>query len=133
LRDLTDADSAGLRAAYDKAYKDLFGRDIPTMEVEILTWALSISTVHPTPAVLKDVAVAVEATASGQRQLFDADRTDFVTAQVYQRDDLTPGMTLQGPALIMEPQTTTVVTGHFWAKVMAAGHIEIRRKTGDGS
>jgi N-methylhydantoinase A len=132
VRDLTAADGAGLKAAYDKAYEDLFGRVIPSMEVEILTWALSVSTLQPAPSTLSEVAGEIEATASGERELFDADRTEFVTAPVYQRDDLAPGMTLQGPALIMEAQTTTVVSGHFMAIINASEHIEIRRKTGDG-
>jgi N-methylhydantoinase A len=132
MRDLTAADGAGLKAAYDKAYEDLFGRVIPSMEVEILTWALSVSTLQPAPSTLSEVAGEIEATASGERELFDADRTEFVTAPVYQRDNLAPGMTLQGPALIMEAQTTTVVSGHFMAIINASEHIEIRRKTGDG-
>ncbi len=53
------------------------------------------------------------------------------TAPVYQRNDLDPGMTLDGPALIMEAQTTTVVTGHFMAMINSVGHIELRRKQGD--
>jgi hypothetical protein len=42
-------------------------------------------------------------------------------------------MTLSGPALIMEEQTTTVVTGHFSAMVNGAGHIELRRQRGDAA
>ena len=73
------------------------------------------------------------ATASGERNLFDADLTDYVAAPVYQRADLSPGMTLQGPALIAEAQTTTAVTAHFQARIDGAGHIEITRKTGAAS
>ena len=131
VRDLTEADGAGLKAAYDQAYEELFGRVIPSMQVEILTWALSVATVQPPTDRQDDVPGDVAANATGQRQLFDADQTDFVTALVYQRDDLAPGMSLPGPALIMEAQTTTVVSGHFTANVIGAGHMELRRKTGD--
>ncbi len=129
-RALTKDDGPALRAAYDKAYSDLFGRDIPSMEVEILTYALSVATVQPTPPAQQAVEDAGSATANGERKLFDADLTDFVAAPVYQRADLSPGMTLQGPALIAEAQTTTAVTAHFEARVDGAGHIEITRKTG---
>ena len=132
-RALTKDDGPALRAAYDKAYVDLFGRDIPSMEVEILTWALSIATIQPTSPAQADVSDAGAAAASGERKLFDADLTDFVAAPVYQRADMSPGMTLQGPALIAEAQTTTAVTSHFQAKVDAAGHIEISRKTGEAA
>jgi N-methylhydantoinase A len=132
-RALTEADGPALRQAYDKAYADLFGRDIPSMEVEILTWALSIATKQAVPPEQAEVADAGPATASGERKLFDADLTDFVAAPVYQRDSLVPGMTLQGPALIAEAQTTTAVTAHFQARLDAAGHIELTRKLGEPS
>ena len=131
VRDLKEADGAGLKAAFDKAYEDLFGRVIPSMQVEILTWALSISTVQPPTDLREEVARGPIAPTTGEQELFDADRTDFVTAPVYQRNDLDPGMTLEGPALIMEAQTTTVVTGHFMAMINSVGHIELRRKQGD--
>ncbi len=127
-RTLTDADGAVLKEAFDSAYEELFGRVIPSMEVEILTWALSIATVQPNPAALVEVATKAAAAASGERKLFDADQTDFVTAPVYQRADLSPGMRLPGPALIVEAQTTTAVTTPFEARINGAGHIEIQRK-----
>ena len=130
-RELTAADGALLKDAFDRAYEELFGRIIPSMEVEILTWALSIATRQQPPPRMAEVAAMAGPPASGERPLFDADRTDFVTAPVYQRDDLAPGMTLPGPALIAEAQTTTVVTAHFQARVDGAGHIELRRKTGE--
>ena len=133
VRDLKEADGAGLKAAFDKAYEDLFGRVIPSMQVEILTWALSISTVQPPTDLREEVARGPIAPTAGEQELFDADRTDFVAAQVYQRNDLDPGMTLDGPALIMEAQTTTVVTDHFTAMINGAGHIELRRKQGDSA
>ncbi len=133
VRELTDADGPGLKEAFDKAYEELFGRVIPSMEVEILTWALSVSTVQPPAQRVEDVGAVDAPNASGTRELFDADRTDFVTAPVYQRDDLAPGLTLPGPALILEAQTTTVVTDHFTAQINGAGHIELRRKMGDAA
>jgi N-methylhydantoinase A len=133
VRELTEGDGAGLKAAFDLAYEALFGRVIPSMEVEILTWALSIATVQPPVERREEIAAGTAAVASGQRKLFDADVADFVTASVYQREDLVPGMTLSGPALIMEEQTTTVVTAHFAAMINAAGHIELRRQRGDAA
>ena len=77
VRDLKEADGAGLKAAFDKAYEDLFGRVIPSMQVEILTWALSISTVQPPTDLREEVARGPIAPTAGEQELFDADRTDF--------------------------------------------------------
>lgn len=131
VRSLTNDDGAVLKAAFNLAYEALFGRIIPSMEVEILTWALSVATLQSNPPALVDVATKAAATASGERRLFDADQTDFVTVPVHQRADLSPGMTVPGPALIAEAQTTTAVTASFEAKINSAGHIDIRRKLTD--
>jgi len=109
----------------------LFGRVIPSMEVEILTWALSVATLQSNPPQLGEVVAKAAAAASGERRLFDADQTDFVTVPVYQRADLSPGRMVPGPALIAEAQTTTAVTAHFEASINGAGHIDIRRKQTD--
>jgi N-methylhydantoinase A len=131
VRSLTSADGVVLKAAFDLAYEVLFGRVIPSMEVEILTWALSVATLQSNPPQLGEVVAKAAAAASGERRLFDADQTDFVTVPVYQRADLSPGMMVPGPALIAEAQTTTAVTAHFEASINGAGHIDIRRKQTD--
>ena len=131
LRDLTVDDGAGLKAAFDAAYEDLFGRVIPSMQVEILTWALSISTVSPEIDHREEVTEGPIAQPAGEQKLFDSDLTEFVAAPVYQRENLEPGMTLKGPALIMEAQTTTMVTNQFLAIINTSGHIELRRREGD--
>ena len=131
VRSLTSADGVVLKAAFDLAYEALFGRVIPSMEVEILTWALSVATLQSNPPALGEVVTQAAAAASGERRLFDADQTDFVTVPVYQRADLSPGMMAPGPALIAEAQTTTAITAHFEASINGAGHIDIRRKQTD--
>ena len=42
-------DPASLRAGFDTAYAALFGRTIPRLEVEALTWTLSLATSRPLP------------------------------------------------------------------------------------
>ena len=51
-----------------------------------------------------------------------------VTARVYLRDLLQPGDTLQGPALITENQTTTVVTSNYDVVIDPGGHIVMTRR-----
>ena len=63
----------------------------------------------------------------GNRDLFDADTNEFVDAPVYLREDLGPGATVTGPALISEDQTTTVVTSNFTASVDSRGYLILDR------
>ena len=43
-------DAAALRAGFDAAYAALFGRTIPRLEVEALTWTLSLATAARCPS-----------------------------------------------------------------------------------
>ena len=64
----------------------------------------------------------------GSRSLFDAEKTDYVDVPVYRREDLAPGMEIAGPALIIEDQTTTIVTGQFDVRVNAINYIVMKRR-----
>ena len=44
------------------------------------------------------------------------------------RSELAPGMQLAGPALIVEPQTTTLVPGGWRCRVTPAGHLLLENK-----
>jgi N-methylhydantoinase A len=52
---------------------------------------------------------------------------DMVDAAVFDRADLVPGDHLCGPALIVEPQTTTLVSGDFTAQVDIDGNLLLNR------
>jgi N-methylhydantoinase A len=47
----------------------------------------------------------------------------WVEADVFDRADLAPGSTLNGPSLIREPQTTTFVSTDFSARIDGFGNI----------
>jgi len=127
-RPLTAADADELRAAYDKAYADQFGRTIPTMDVEILTWSVTVSTDQTATDAVSGVEARGGVPPIGARALYDPDRAEFSDVPVYRRSDLEPGMRAEGPALIVEDQTTTVVSRHFDAWINSLSHLDLRRK-----
>jgi N-methylhydantoinase A len=51
-----------------------------------------------------------------------------VNAAIYDRGALHPGDTLAGPALIVEPQTTTLVSAGFIAAVDAGRNLVLTRE-----
>jgi N-methylhydantoinase A/oxoprolinase/acetone carboxylase beta subunit len=57
----------------------------------------------------------------------------LLSVPVYDRADLAPGDRVQGPALIQESQTTTLVSGAFTAEIASNGYIVMERKEGDGA
>ncbi len=122
---------AVLLAAYEREYHRLYERTIPNLDVEILTWVLLVSTEI---APLADVTSGASAAAAidlpdptGQRQLIDTASGEPVTAPVYDREALQPGMRLAGPAVILEQDTTTVITARFSATIHPLGYIIIER------
>ena len=128
-RDLTAADGAVLQEAFDAAYTQLYGRTIPDLDVEILSWTLTLGT--ELPAVQQVPTPAFDGSAIApiaQRSVFDPTATDFIETPVYRRDDLAPGVRIEGPALIVEDQTTSVVTARFEATLNQVGYVVMRRR-----
>src|SRR5205814_3917138 len=63
-----------------------------------------------------------------RRQVFDADTADFVEVAIYERAALVPGAEISGPAVIVEDETSTVVSRAFEARIDAYGYIELIRR-----
>ena len=47
---------------------------------------------------------------------------------IYERRDLKPGAMIPGPAVIVEDETSTVVSRNFDARIDAFGYIELIRR-----
>ena len=129
LRPLEPGDAQTLQQAFDATYTRFYGRTIPDMDVEVLTWALTLTgPVDAAPPVAEPAAVATLPPAIGERRLFNTRAADFETVPVYGRDTLTPGMRITGPAIVSESQTTTVVTPDFDARIDGRGYIILERR-----
>ncbi|MEM9494811.1 MAG: hydantoinase/oxoprolinase family protein [Pseudomonadota bacterium] len=117
-----------LRRGFEEAYARLYDRRIPNMRAEVLTWALTLS--GPAPESPRIGVAATEQVAASQavRDVFDAAARRRLSYDIHERNRLSPGDVLRGPALIVEDQSTTVVTSPFDAKVNAAGYLILTRK-----
>tara|TARA_B100001013_G_scaffold243694_1_gene150649 strand:- start:230 stop:796 length:567 start_codon:yes stop_codon:yes gene_type:complete len=121
---------AALKSNFDKQYAALFRRTLPNAEIEVLTWALTISTSTRTLVAGNSDYTPTQAVAVGERQVFDAETDSYIHSQIYNRNDLQPGSTLRGPAIIIESQTSTFVPGGFSLNVSTNGHLVVKRDTG---
>jgi N-methylhydantoinase A len=117
------------QAAFESAYTRLYGRIIEGVDIEVLSWTLTISA--PSREQNSVVGVSGEARLlpepEGSQPLFDPSVAARVDAPVYLRQQLLPGDKLQGPVLITEDQTTTVVTSNYRVEIDAAGYIVMMR------
>lgn len=117
-----------LLAAFEDEYRRLYERSIPYLEVEILTWVLLVSTADETPVPVVEPAQVVDTPPpSGQRRIVDTVTGAPLTAPVYQRRDLPPGAHVTGPAVIVEDNTSTVVSGRFYVQVHPLNYLVLER------
>ncbi len=130
-RDLTAADAAPLREAFEAVYRRLFERVIPGGAIEVLSWSVTLGTPAPAVVPLGDLAAGDAATPKGQRRLLDVRGRAWVEAATYRRESLTPGQQMAGPCLIEEANTTTLVPPGFGARLGPGGHLILDRQPGE--
>jgi len=129
VRDYRDADGGELLAAFEDAYRRLYSRVIPGVEVEVLSWVLLLSGPVPEPdAEPPPLPAPSHSEPARRRAVFDPDSADFVEVAIYERAALMPGAVIPGPAVIVEDETSTVVSGHFDAHIDALGYIDLTRR-----
>jgi N-methylhydantoinase A len=129
-RDFTAADRSTISALFEDAYRRLYSRPIPGVEIEILSWVVAVSA--PSQGELA-VAVPTQPTEPkplSRRPVFDPGTGEFQEVPIYWRPDLAPGARISGPAVIAENDTSTVVSPLFDARIDQFGYIELIRREG---
>jgi len=126
---LTAMDGATIRQAFEAEYAKLYGRTIPDVEPEILSWTLTVAAPIAPAAQAPGAPVGAGTAAPlDSRVVFDPDLERDAVYAIHARADLVPGVTVAGPALIVEDQTTTVVTSTFDARVDGLGYLILTAK-----
>ncbi len=129
-----DADpAAALRDSFDRGYHAVYGRTIPGLDVEVLSWTLVVSAPARLGAEAENPTAAMprrspEASPVACAELFDGTGNGVVKAAVHHRTALDVGAAIRGPALIAEPQTTTVIPEGWEARVLPDGHLLAQRR-----
>ena len=118
---------SAFRTAFEATYRALYGRTIPKLEIEVLTWTLSLAEAKPLPVRIPDPPDAAAPAPSATRRIMDPGVRQLVDASIYDRASLAPGARIKGPAVIVEAETSTLVPEGFRAGPNAAGHILIER------
>ena len=118
-------DPSALRAAFEATYAQLFGRIIPGLEIEAVTWTLALSQPYAQPSANPLVARIRPAIAHDARDMTEPATGTIVSAPIYSRASLVPGDALSGPAAIAEDGTTTIVPTGFTARIAHGGEIII--------
>ena len=126
-RALGPGDRQVVQRAFDQEYSRLYRRVIPEAEVEVLTWALTISTVAEQPEPVGEVEIRRAPAPADLLQVPDLETGDEREVPLYWRPDLEPGVVISGPAIVAEDETSTFVTRRFTARVAANRYLVIER------
>jgi len=127
-RTYRDEEAAQFHSAFEDEYRRLYHRVIPGVEVEVLSWVMLLSA--PRPAEREHVVATPEPYIPRplrSRPVFDPEAGEFIEVAIHRRRDLRPGAVIRGPAIIVEDETSTVVSRLFDARIDVLGYIELTR------
>jgi len=117
-----------LISVFTKAYEEFFGRAIDDLTIEAVSWSVRVASVQDRAAALDLVGSTSAAEGFPTRPIFDPIASAVTPAAVVERNQLATGDTVAGPAVIVEPQTTTVLGSHHHAVMQTDGSLHITRK-----
>lgn len=131
LRALARKDIAAMRETFEAGYRQLFSRHIPGAAIEILSWAVLVTTDTARPPKLARPRAKAAPKPISTRPVFDARAGKTVKVPMYDRLAMAPGARVEGPAIVVEAGTSTFVTSTFDASVDAGlGLVLTARKSG---
>ncbi|MEX2644185.1 MAG: hydantoinase/oxoprolinase family protein [Acetobacterales bacterium] len=131
-RRLGAGDVEMLQKAYDDEYRHLYNRLVPQSDVEVLSWAVTVTTAADREPSATRHAERYEPEPAGRREVFDTTAGKVVEVAIHERASLRAGARIPGPAIVVEDETSTVVTGGFDALINDLGYIELLARQAAG-
>ncbi len=123
VKTLKDADGKKLKVAFEAQYEQVYGLRIPNQEAEAITWSVTVSSPANKPKRAAKISTKSTPKPKSKRLIYDPALGKQVTVPVYWRFDMKPGATFNGPAIIAEDETSTIVGANFRAKINSLGYI----------
>ncbi len=120
-----------LTQLFRASYERFFGRAIDGLdglEIEVVTWSVKATDERPAVARHEIAMGGRDARPGVSRPVFDPAAGSMQTYGIVERDALAAGERLAGPAVIVERETSTVVTSLFDAVIQSDGSILLVRK-----
>lgn len=127
-RAFRDADAEFFAETFRAAYARFFGRAIDGLEIEAVTWSVKVEEVRPAPSPRRLAPGVAKVPREASRPVFDPATGGMVSSTVVERGSLPAGAVVEGPAIIVERETSTVLTSRFDAHIQGDGSILLVRK-----
>jgi N-methylhydantoinase A len=127
--ELRAEDVALIRARYDEEYTRQFDRPVPGSDIEVMSYAVLVSTAaEPVAPVRGDGGMQRrEATPTRTQTVRDTVTGAVSDWAVHDRAALGASAAVSGPAVIAEDETSTLVGPGWTAVVNGLGYIELSR------
>lgn len=130
-RTLLDEDVNLIGKQFRDNYTRFFGRAIDGLdglEIEIVTWSVKASDVRPKPSQIELISEGKIVDLGSQRNVFDPASAKKISSNIVERENLNIGDKIVGPAIIVERETSTVVTASFDVVMQRDGSLLLIRK-----
>jgi len=115
---------AGVKVAFEAAYKALFARTPPGAAIQLVALRLSVSAPMPGTGGKLELPRHASATAlKGTRPVFFPDEGRTLPTRVWDRYALEPGVSIEGPAVFEENESTFIVGPNSTARLLPDGSI----------
>ena len=117
-------------AAFHAAHQQVYGHNRPTHAVEFV----NLRSVHSAPLPRPQLTMlassgSLETARQGRRPVYFDEYQAYRDTPIYQRDLLPLGAQFDGPAIVEQPDTTTVVYPGFTCRVDDAGNLLLTLQT----
>ena len=126
-----------IRSAFEGEYERQYGRTVPGLDIEVLTWSATVSApalelVPPRPESMSQPyphphPEGGEAAPAGTREIRFPGTEIPIASYSYSRSALAVGTRISGPAAIGEPQTTVILPPGFDLSVNRRGDLVLER------
>ena len=128
---LTSASKEVLVDTFEAEYERLFGRIIPNLTAEVMTWSLTLSTNRKLKESISTFKRTNKPKPTSKRRVFSVSLNKYQEIPTYQRELLAPGNWIPGPNLITENGTSTYVSENFCAYVNNLNYLELTSQKED--
>lgn len=121
-------DAASLRTAFERAYFDRFGIELPEIGAMLVNLKTSVlgrrPPIDPTSLAPLPTTTDLAAARTGHRRVWFAQ--GWRSTPIYRRDRLPPGLELEGPAILEQLDTTIVLEPGDVATTDRQGNLVVR-------
>lgn len=130
--DLRAAHRPGIAAAFEEAYRGLYGRKGPDVPLEVINWRVVASGPRPemTLKIPRNGTEKGDAARKGSRPAYFPEQGGYVETAIYDRYALEPGVKFAGPAIVEERESTLIIG--LYCRAQVDQNLNIITEMGDG-